>query len=161
MQLDTSDKTRNKTRIAVALVALRGSQVMLGKRHNTSHMDGCFSQPGGHVFEFETCLHAMQREAKEECGVSLTDEDLTLIGVMHHNSPPFDCVHFIFTSDFINQVPVNMEPHKCESWQFFNLDDLPSPIDSYVKKILEMAITQTAKPVLEYGWQEEDTRKKE
>jgi 8-oxo-dGTP diphosphatase len=160
MQSDTSDKTRNKTRIAVYLVALRGSQVMLGKRCNTGYMDGCFSPPAGHVFEFETCLSAMQREAKEECGVSLADEDLSLIGVVHLLAPPFDYVHFIFTSDFTNQVPVNMEPHKCESWQFFNLDDLPAPIDPYIKKILEIA-TGATKPVLEYGWQEEAaTRKK-
>jgi 8-oxo-dGTP diphosphatase len=151
MQLNTSDKTRTKTRLSVNLVALRGNKVMLGKRKNTGHMDGYFSLPAGHVFEFETCFHAMTREAKEECGVSLTEKDLTLVGVMHHNSPPFDYVHFAFTADLTNHVPVNMEPHKCESWKFFRLDDLPSPIDPYIKKLLEMREGNT-NPFLEYGW---------
>jgi 8-oxo-dGTP diphosphatase len=149
--MSADDKNRTKTRIAVYLIGVRGDTILLGKRHNTGHMDGHWSLIAGHVQEGESASNAIMREVEEECGIRLAPHELSLIGAMHHYSPPFDYVNFIFTANLNAHEPINKEPHKCEILAFYPLNDLPVPIAPYVQTIITQSITQ--KPwIKEYGW---------
>lgn len=139
--LDTG-KNRQRTRIAVYLIGLRGDQVLLGKRQNTGHMDGHWSLVAGHVQEGEACTQAMLREIEEECGLLLQPHDLQLIGAMHHLSSPFDYTNFIFKADLSQHNPINREPNKCEQLAFFPITALPSPMAPYIITILKNSFSE-------------------
>lgn len=146
-----SDKNRTHTRIAVFLVGMRDQHILLGKRINTQHMNGCWSLCAGHVYEDESIVQAMIREAYEECNLILTPEDLQLVGAMHHRSPPFDYINFVFKADLTNHELYNNEPHKCQTLAFYPLHELPMPVEPYIRDIIERTV-QGGSWVMEYGW---------
>lgn len=148
----SNDKNRSKTRIAVYLIGMRGDTILLGKRHNTGHMDGYWSLIAGHVKEGEPASDAIMREVKEECGITLASHEISLIGAMHHYSPPFDYVNFIFSTNLSTHEPINQEPHKCAVLAFHPLAALPKPIDPYIQKIITQSIGKTPW-IAEYGWE--------
>jgi len=147
-----TDKKREKTRIAVYLLGKRGDTVLLAKRKNTGHMDGHWSLVAGHVFEGESSTQALLREAQEECGISLDASDLRLIGAMHHYSDPFDYVNFIFEADLTNHEPVNKEEHKCETLEFYPINQLPVPMSEYILQIIQESFSDKDHWICEFGW---------
>lgn len=147
-----NEKNRTKTRIAVYLIGMRGDTILLGKRHNTGHMDGHWSLIAGHVKEGERASDALMREVQEECGIILSPDELSLIGAMHHYSPPFDYVNFVFIADLSTHEPINQEPHKCEILAFHHLAALPTPISPYIEKIIMQSVAKTPW-ISEYGWE--------
>lgn len=147
-----SDRNRRVTRIAVYLVALRGGQVLLGKRGNVDHLKGYWSLPAGHAYEREVCEHAIRREILEECGLELPD-NLECIGVMHHNSPPYDYVNFIYRAELSSEAVVhNLEPEKCSALEFFAPDALPQVMAPYIKDMIRRSIFAKSPWISEDGW---------
>jgi mutator protein MutT len=149
-----NDKNRKNTRVAVYLIGTRGDTVLLGKRQNTGHMDGCWSLIAGHVDEGESSTRAMIRELQEECGVRIEPNELSLIGSMHHKSPPYDYINYIFHVDLMNHEPQNVEQHKCESLAFHSVTSLPTPMEQYVMDIIQKSVPQKGLWICEYGWDE-------
>ena len=147
-----SSKTRKKTRIAVYLIGLRGNMILLGKRVNVDHMNGYWSLVAGHVYEGESASSAMKREAKEECNLDLKQEELEFVGAMHHKSPPFDYVNFIFKANLEGKFFQNKETEKCESLCFHSIHNLPKPIDPYIIEMIEKSLKGAW--ISEYAWDE-------
>jgi ADP-ribose pyrophosphatase YjhB (NUDIX family) len=147
-----SDKNRIRTRVAVYLVGVNSQGVLLGKRINAAHMNGFWSLPAGHVYEGESCTHAMIRESLEECGLTLAPSDLQLVGVMHHDSPPFDYINYIFSADLTQYMVANLETNKCEALRFFSYDALPEPMADYIKVIIDKTRHSKNQWIVEYGW---------
>lgn len=148
-----NDKDRTKTRIAVYLIGMRGDTILLGKRKNTGHMDGCWSLVAGHVAEGESATRAIIREAEEECGIRLSSDELQLMGAMHHFSDPFDYVLFTYFVDLNSHQPENKEPLKCETLEFHSIHALPTPMNDYILEIIQKSIAGKIW-VSEYGWKE-------
>jgi 8-oxo-dGTP diphosphatase len=148
----SSDKIRSSTRIAAYMVGFREDSVLLGKRKNVSHMDGYWSLVAGHVYEHESAAKAMLREAYEECALILNPKDLQLAGVMHHNSPPFDYVNFIYKVDLSNKQIQNKEAHKCDELKFFSIHHLPNPIADYIQQIIHASFFSKIPWISECGW---------
>ncbi len=148
-----NDRNRTKTRIATYLIGMRGDTILLGKRKNTGHMDGCWSLVAGHVAESESSSQALIREVAEECGILLSPNELHLIGAMHHYSPPFDYVIFAFFVDLSKHQPENREPHKCEALEFHPINALPTPMHAYITEIIQKSTARTPW-ISEYGWNE-------
>ena len=146
-----SDKNRINTRIAAYLVGWQEGKVLLGKRQNVAHLNGYWSLLAGHVYEGESCIQGMLREAKEECGLQLLPGELQLVGAEHKHSPPYDYANFIFSADLTGHRPINAEPEKCAGWEFFDPDQLPSPMAPWIVAMIERV--HQGKPSLTvYGW---------
>lgn len=150
--MSMNDKNRKHTRIAVYAIGTRGESILLGKRKNTGHMDGCWSLIAGHVAEGESSSRAMIRELEEECGVRVALHELSLIGSMHHKSPPYDYVNYIFHVDLMNHEPENREEEKCEQLAFHQVQALPAPIEPYIREIIQKSVPYTGVWACEYGW---------
>lgn len=148
-----NDKNRTKTRIAVLLVGVRNNSVLLGKRIHNTHMGGYWGVPGGHVYEGEPASKALIREIKEECGITLPKSDIEFRGAMHHSSDTFDYANYIFKVDLTNHEPTNKEPDKCESLEFFDINNLPEKTVPYVKLIIEKTLTNNHPWIIEHGWE--------
>lgn len=102
-------------------------QLLLGKRKN-AFGEGTWSAAGGKLHFGETLEDCAHRELLEETGlhiktISYMDftEDIFLENNIHYVT-----VKFKVTTT--SEIPVLKEPHKCEGWHWFDLDQLPHPL---------------------------------
>jgi len=66
---------RKPSLLVVAAVVLRHGRVLLTKRHEGTHLAGHWEFPGGKVEAGETPVAALQRELREELGVTALVEE--------------------------------------------------------------------------------------
>ncbi|MDP9196200.1 MAG: NUDIX domain-containing protein [Pseudomonadota bacterium] len=122
---------------AVYVLFERDGKVLLMRRHNTGWANGWFTLPAGHVDQGEHLVEAAVREAREETGVSVAVEDMTLFHVSHSVYGPNDqCLDFFFraqkwTGDFCNN-----EPDKCDLMDWYPRSALPEKLLRNVRAAL-------------------------
>ncbi|KAK4479866.1 hypothetical protein RD792_015409 [Penstemon davidsonii] len=110
--------------VAVVVFLLKGKKVLLGRGSSSITRD-TFALLSGHL-EFA-------REVKEETGLDINQiEFLTVTNniVLKQNGKSSHIVAVFmraFLSD-LNQVPLNLEPEKCEGWDWYDWNDLPRPL---------------------------------
>ena len=76
-------KERFKLIPAVSLVLKKDNKILLQRRCNTGWCDDCYALVGGGIEEGETAFTAIIREAKEEIGITLRKQDLSVEHVLH------------------------------------------------------------------------------
>ena len=127
-------------------------EILLQKRKNTGYCDGFYDLcASGHVDANESMKHAMSREAKEEIGIEIEENDLEFICLIHKYSQ--GCIYYngYFKANKWSGVPHVNEPEKNEELRWFNINSLPSnivddrkmAIDNYIKGI----------KYSEFGWE--------
>lgn len=100
---------------------------MLGKRLN-AHGEGEWQFPGGHLELGETVTECAVREVREETGIEVsgtihagfTNELFSANGRQY-------LVLYASAAYASGELKV-MEPDKCECWEWFRYDELPSPL---------------------------------
>jgi len=102
-------------------------QVLIGRRKG-SHSP-YYSIPGGHLENGETFEVAARKEIMEETGLTLHNLHIVALtnnlrtyreSGKHYVSVTFLCTEF-------EGVPKVMEPEKCESWGWYEMNHLPQP----------------------------------
>ena len=131
------------------LILVKDGKILLLRRFNTGWGDGNYSVIAGHLDGNETFLQAMVREAKEEAGIELSQQDLEVAHVMHRKSNEERIDFFILAKRWKGE-PRNMEPHKCDDLNWFEMDKLPENTIPYIRQ----AIGCFRKGVFysEHGW---------
>lgn len=143
-------KTRFKVIPTIYLVLMKENRVLLSRRRNTGFHDGEFSFPAGHLKSDETLIQAMIRETKEEIGIEVTPKDLRLVHIMHRKEPNENRVNFFFTANEWKGEPRIMEPHKCDSLKWFDINNLPNNTIPYIKQAINCILQKIF--YSEYGW---------
>lgn len=128
--------------VGVAVILVKDRKVLLGKRKN-AHGDGTWAFPGGHLEGGETIEGCARREVAEETG-------LTVSRVRHlaFTNDIFDKEgkHYItlFVSAQVDAGRLEVrEPHKCETWDWFDWDRLPEPRFLSLENFLAVGIDPT------------------
>ena len=140
---------RFKLIAAVHLFLIKDNNVLLARRFQTGYEDGKYSVPAGHVDGEETARHAMVREAQEEVGVTIVEQDLEFAHVMHRNTNR-ESMDLFFTCSKWSGDPKIGEPEKCDHIEWFARDALPENIIPYIKQALELHTTGVR--YSELGW---------
>lgn len=96
----------------VLLVLLKQNSILLLKRTNTNFGNNCYSLVGGRVEQNETFRQALVREAYEEVGITLQEEDLQFVHVFHRQGTDGALVALVFVAKKWEGRPVNREPEK-------------------------------------------------
>jgi len=128
----------NKTnpRIGVGALLMRNGKLLFGKRKG-SHGSYTWCNPGGHLEFGETTHACAQREILEETGLVINNlQPLAWTDDIFEQSDKHYVSIFYVTEDFQGE-PQLLEPDKCESWKWFGLDELPSPLFLSIKHLLE------------------------
>ena len=137
---------------AVYLVLLEGERVLLLRRANTGFEDGNYSLIAGHVEPGESAVAAMIREAREEAGITLTQDDLRFAHTQHRRSA---AGRIYFDLYFIAQrwlgEPTNVEPSKCDDMGWFAQSDLPQNVTPFVRVVLDDHLPRGS-AYSEWGW---------
>ncbi|MCK4592809.1 NUDIX domain-containing protein [Candidatus Parcubacteria bacterium] len=129
-------KERFKLIPACHLLLVKENQILLMRRFNTGYRDGFYSVLAGHLDGNESAKTAMAREAKEEAGIDIDENEIKFASVMHRKSDD-ERVDFFFFADKWNGKIKNKEPHKCDDLKWFDLEKLPDNIVPYVKRGIE------------------------
>ncbi len=77
---------RKVTIPASYLILENDNKILLLKRFNTGYEDGNYSLIAGHLEDDESLTQCIIREAKEEAGIIVKEEDLNVEYVLHRNS---------------------------------------------------------------------------
>ena len=127
---------RKMTIPASYLVLEKDNKILLLRRFNTGYEDGKYSLIAGHLEDDESLTQCIIREAKEEAGITVNEEDLRVEYVLHRNSgleknnQRIDV--FFTTNKWIGKIE-NKEKDKCDNLSWFSKDQLPKNIIPYIK----------------------------
>ena len=126
-------KERFKSLSAVILFLTRtkdnNEEILFQKRINTGYCDGFYDlSASGHVDANESMKNAICREAKEELGIDVKEEDLEFVCMIHKNTN--GCIYYngYFKANKWSGEPVINEPKKNEELKWFNINELPSNV---------------------------------
>ena len=104
------------------------NQLLLGRR-TSSHGEGEFGPPGGHLEFGESFEECAIREVKEEAGFDIKEPKfLSLTNDIFIESSKHYVSIFMCASFDENQEVVNMEPEKVAEWRWHDPSNLPMPL---------------------------------
>ncbi len=124
--INNMDQENNKPKVGVGVMVFKDGKVLLGKRKG-SHGEGEYSFPGGHLEYMESFEECAQRETLEEVGIHITNITFQFLSNVTVYAPKH-YVHVGVTAEWESGDLVVMEPEKCESWDWYDVDNLPSPL---------------------------------
>ncbi len=120
----------------VHLFLLQGNNILLLRRYNTGYEDGNFSVIAGHLDGNEEIKTAMIREAQEEAGIELAEQNLLVAGVMHRKSGEERIDFFLTATKWSGEI-TNQEPDKCDLLAWFAINHLPENTIPYVRRAID------------------------
>jgi 8-oxo-dGTP diphosphatase len=120
--------TERIPRIGVAVIIQRGDTVLVGQRRSTTHGDGTWQFPGGHLEYGETVEACAVREAREETGlaVRVTGRGPWVDSIFTAEDRHYVTL-FVLTHADSGEAEAR-EPDKCAAWQWCAWDALPEPL---------------------------------
>ncbi|GEM_PF-2430951 len=113
---------------AVYVIMQKEGMILLLRRWHMGYCDGMYGLPSGHVEAGESIVQGMMREVREEVGVRIRPEQLTLVHLRSRNALDGHRLDHFFLATAWDQEPQNKEPAKCDDLAWFSLDALPSTI---------------------------------
>lgn len=125
--MGSSSQVQRYPRVGVGVLVFKENQILLGERRN-SHGAGTWCPPGGHLEFGESPQDCAVRELEEETGL-IAEE--VVRGPWTNDVFEQEDKHYVtlfMTVTHFTGVPSLMEPEKCLGWEWFDLDDLPSPL---------------------------------
>lgn len=121
---------------AVLVAVIKGNEVLLARRVNTTYMDGWYALPGGHLEDNETLPEGAARELKEETGLSVKPADLELFHVYQNKGTPGrQYIGFMFRARKWKGKP-GLQEDKADDINFFNINNLPEKLIPYHRTTL-------------------------
>jgi 8-oxo-dGTP diphosphatase len=127
----------NMPKVGLTVIIKKNGKILLGKRKG-SHDSGTWCFPGGHLEFMENLEQCAKRETKEETGMEIDNiKFLTLTNDFFIKENKHYITIFMTAEIEENQEPKIMEPDKCDRWDFFYTNDMPSPLFSPIKNLLK------------------------
>ena len=114
-------------RVGVGVIIIKDDKVLLGKRKN-AHGTGSWCPPGGHLEFMETVEDCARRETWEEVGLNIKNIQKPVVTEDFFEEEQKHYITLLVTTDWDSGEPALMEPEKCETWDWFSWDELPSPL---------------------------------
>ncbi|MGW7004184.1 NUDIX hydrolase [Streptomyces sp. NPDC054933] len=130
----------------------RDGQALLGKRSPTAvFAPSTWHALAGHLDDGESVRACVAREAREEAGLLIAEDELDLVHVVHLREDNKTLMEMFFRPQRWSGEPQLREPGKCTEWRFFGLDALPDDLVPYTRAALEGIAA--GRPYTELGWE--------
>lgn len=146
-------KKRSTIIPAVYLFLEKDDKILLLRRYNTGYEDGNYSLVAGHVEKNETFMQSMIREAEEEAGIILREDNLEMVHVMNRKGERVkddDRVDVYFLASKWKGKIENKELLKCDELSWFEINKLPKNIIPSVNQAIKNI--KLKKYYSEFGW---------
>lgn len=127
----------DRPQVGIGVFLIKDGKILLGKRKN-SHGSGEYSLPGGHLELGEAFEECALRELAEEAGPDIKVKNVDFLCLTNlRRYAPEHYANIGMIAEWESGQAKNMEPHKREGWEWFDLDSLPEPLfgctDNYVE----------------------------
>ncbi len=113
--------------VGISVLVVKDGKILLGKRRG-SHGAGEYAAPGGHLEHLESFHQCAAREVLEETGLKVGPLMRFLRVLNSTEYAPKHYVDLAFVAPWEGGEPEVREPDKVESWAWYSIDDLPSPL---------------------------------
>ncbi len=121
--------------VGIGVMIVKDGKMLLGKRKG-KHVPGVYAWPGGHLEYMESFEEGAKREVMEETGLEI--ENIRFISVFNIKSfAPKHYVNLTLLADWKSGEAKVTEPDKCESWDWYEFENLPEPLFNTIKLSLE------------------------
>ncbi|KAK3097818.1 hypothetical protein FSP39_013474 [Pinctada imbricata] len=130
--MNTSSTRHERPKVGVGVFVFHKDYpncVLLGVRKNISG-DGKYALPGGHLEFGEEWTDCGQREVLEETGLTLTNMKYctAVNGIVRSENYHYVTLFVQGEVDTsVKSEPENLEPDKCQGWEWRRWDDFPPP----------------------------------
>ncbi len=115
-----------RPRIGIGIMVVKDNKILMGKR-KSSHGAGSWAPPGGHLEFGETPEACAARELLEETGIrAISLRPGPWVNTIMEHDKHYVTI-YVIVDQFVGE-PQLMEPDKCEGWDWFAMNQLPSPI---------------------------------
>lgn len=124
-------------RVGIGVCIFKEGKILLGFR-KASHGENTWSFPGGHLELNESWEECSIRETKEETNIEINN--IKMIGVTNDifDKERKHYITIFMRAEYKEGELSRMETDKCEKWEWFDTENLPSPlflpILNYIKK---------------------------
>ena len=125
-----------KPKVGVAVFVIKNKKILLGKRKN-AHGEGTWCCPGGHLEFNESWEDCAEREVSEETGIKIKNIRFTIATNDIFKEEDKHYITIFMTSDYDSGEVKNMEPDKCEKWDWFEWNNLPQPLFLPIQNLLK------------------------
>jgi len=131
-----------KIGVGCGVMILKDGKILLGKRHEDKdkadselHGEGTWTMPVGKMHFGESFFEVTAREVKEETDITINKIELVSVANDIKEDAHFITLGFI-CEDFSGVAKV-MEPDEITEWQWFALDNLPTPMFFPSQKVID------------------------
>lgn len=114
-------------KVGIGVLIRREGKILLGLR-KSKHGKGTWCPPGGHLEHGESFENCALREVAEECGVQVTTPKLAIVTNDFFEESQKHYVTLQMVADWVSGEAQRLEPDKCSQWEWFAMDNLPSPL---------------------------------
>lgn len=136
-------------RVSVNLILQNNGKICLMRRFNTGWNDGMYALMGGHVEDGENPISAIIREAAEELGIVISEDDINHVFTMAVNP---DHIYLYFACENYKGIITNKEPDQCDDVRFFDINSIPENIIEADKKALNIIFGNNKSKYEEFGY---------
>lgn len=116
---------KNEPRVGIGVMILKDNKVLVGKRRS-SHGEGEYAWPGGHLEFMESIVESAKREVEEETGMQI--KNVKFLRLLNMKKYDKHYVDIALVAEWDSGEPELREPEKCEGWEWRDLDNLPQPM---------------------------------
>lgn len=127
--------SNHQVKVGVGVMIFKERKVLLSKRKG-SHGSGEYAFPGGHLEYMESFEDCARRETMEECGIEISNIKFLFLANVDKYAPKH-YVHIGLQADWKSGESKILEPEKSESWGWYDLDNLPTPLFEMCKLSIE------------------------
>jgi 8-oxo-dGTP diphosphatase len=123
-----------RPQVGIGGIILKDNKVLMAKRRG-KFGNGTWGTFGGHLEFGESFEKCVKREAKEELGIEIGIKKLISLSNLIDNEHHY--VDMVFLVELIKGDPKILEPEKHEDLEWFDIDNLPSPLFISIEKAME------------------------
>lgn len=127
--LEMNESNLERPKVGVGLFLVRNNNEILLAKRTASHGSGQYAGVGGHLENGESFEECIRREFLEEARSDLVFSDLRFLCLT--NITKYAPKHYVdigMTANYVSGKAEVLEPTKIESWDWYPLDNLPSPL---------------------------------
>ncbi len=126
----------DRPKIGVGVIILKDGKVLIGKR-KSSHGEGTWLFPSGHLEFGESIEKCAKRETLEECGVKIKNiisgpftNDIFMEQKKHY-------ITLFVVCDYNGGEPKTLEPNKLDSWEWISWEEIPKPLFLPIENLIK------------------------
>lgn len=133
--------------VGVLLTSSSFPDCVLAGIRKSSHGEGRYALPGGHLEMYETWEECAQREVEEETGLQIEAPSFFHVSndIMHDDAKHYITI-FMHAAVPSEMEPQNMEPEKCEGWEWIPWSKIQASSSLFVplKNLVDTGFTPSS-----------------